>query len=59
MRLTFCFSRSCTPYSRELGAALAVLARGYGRRSIGALVGVAALALEEHLHVFAPAEPTN
>ena len=31
----------------------------YARRSIAALVGVAAIALEEQLHVFTPAEPTD
>ena len=45
---------------RELAAArLAVLAGRIGAALVAALVGVAALALEEELHVFAAAEPAN
>src|SRR5262249_40869914 len=40
-------------------AALAVLPRRVGAPLVAALVGVAALPLEEELHVFTPAEPTN
>src|SRR5215470_17105245 len=39
--------------------ALAVLPRRVGAPLVAALVGVAALPLEEELHVFTPAEPTN
>ena len=45
---------------RQLAAArLAVLAGGVGAALVAALVRVAAVPLEEQLHVFAPAEPTN
>ena len=37
MRCTFCFSRSCTPYSENFGARLAVLARRILRRSMAHL----------------------
>src|SRR5215470_11162052 len=45
---------------RALAApALAVLPRRVRAPLVAALVGIAALSLEEELHVFAPAEPTN
>ena len=44
---------------RACGGGLAVLARRIGAALVAALVGVATLALEEELHVFAPAEPAN
>ena len=59
MRFTFCFSRSCRPYSENARAALAVLARRVGAALDGALVGEAAVALQEELHAFAPAEPAD
>ena len=40
-------------------AALAVLTRRIATTLVAALVRVATLSLEEELHVFAPAEPTN
>ena len=43
----------------ELHAALAVLARRIGAALDGALVGVAAVALEVHLEVFAPADAAD
>ena len=42
-----------------LAAALAVLARRISAALVAALVRIATLSLEEELHVFTPAEPTN
>ena len=59
MRFTFCFSRSCTPYSESFDAPLAVLAGRVRAALDGALVRVAAVALEVQLQVFAAAEPAD
>jgi uncharacterized membrane protein YoaK (UPF0700 family) len=42
-----------------LATVLAVLTRRIGPPLVAALVRVATLSLEEELHVFTPAEPTN